>query len=114
MMNAIRRWQHNTSRFKLHLALIGVLLIGACFAYGGASWYYTVQMDRQDVLYSQQIASLANVLDVNARNTLGRLDNLTDKVEFLVAEVSKLVPQVQDATQKAQEAVQGVQDKGRG
>lgn len=114
MINAIRRWQDNTSRFKLHLALIGVLLIGACFAYGGASWYYTVQMERQDVLYSQQIASLANVLDANARSTLGRLDNLTDKVQFLVAEVSKLVPQVQDAAGKAQEAVQEARSHPKG
>ena len=114
MINAIRRWQDNTSRFKLHLALIGVLLIGACFAYGGASWYYTIQMDRQDVLYSQQIASLANVLDANARNTLGRLDNLTDKVQFLVTEVSKLVPQVQEAAGKAQEAAQEAKSLPKG
>ena len=110
MRKAIENWRLSTSRFKLHIALLGVLLVGALFAYGGASWYYTSQMDKQDAMYGQQIASLANVLDANARGTLDRLDNLTDKVEFLVTEVSRLVPKVESAT----EAVEGVKNLPKG
>lgn len=114
MRKAIKNWRDNTSRFKLHIALIGILLVGACFAYGGASWYYTGLMEQQDRQYGAQISSLANVLDVNARGTLERLDTLTDKVEFLVVEVSKLVPKVQDAATDASEAVQEVKRLPKG
>lgn len=114
MRKALEDWRLSTSRFKMHIALIGVMLIGALFAYGGAAWYYTFQMDKQDALYGQQINALATVLDANARGTLERLDNLTDKVEFLVTEVSRLVPKVDDAAEKASEAVQGVKNLPKG
>lgn len=101
MRTVLESWQANTGKFKLHIALVGIFLVGVLFAYGGASWYYTGRLNNQDRQYGVQITALSKVLDERAQITLGKLDTLSERLEFLTEEVSKMAVSVNRAGKTA-------------
>lgn len=101
MQDILKHWQANTGKFKLHIALAGIFLVGALFAYGGASWYYTGRLNSQDRQYGVQITALSRILDERAQETMGKLDTLSERLEFLTEEVSKIAERVSRAGKTA-------------
>jgi len=106
MKTALLAWMAGQGKLKLYAAILGIFLSGALVTYGFASWYFVKRMDTQAAMYNAQISSLGDALDENAKVTLARLDTLSERVEFIVAELGRTSREAGTAARTATEASQ--------
>src|SRR5690606_5341886 len=104
MDQALKRIGDIWARYRVIAALVGLIMIGALFAWTAAAWYFQNRLDAQALAFNTHIKRLEMDMDYERNMTQERLGNVAVRVDDIVKRLAALTPQVEQASETAGKA----------